>query len=51
LRIGAILSHIDIFDGQMDWLSDAVEERIATFTAAVGGALHDFRRSTGTQRS
>jgi transposase len=35
LWIGAILAHIDFLDGQIDRLSDAIEEQIRPFAAAV----------------
>jgi len=35
LLIGAILAHLDFLDKQIDRLSDAIEERIAPFGAAV----------------
>ena len=35
LWIGAILAHIDFLDGQIDALSDAIEEQIAPFGKAV----------------
>ena len=35
LLIGAILAHLDFLDEQIDRLSDAIEERIAPFEAAV----------------
>jgi transposase len=35
LLIGAILAHLDFLDEQIDRLSDAIEERIAPFAAAV----------------
>ncbi|MBV9819532.1 MAG: IS110 family transposase [Solirubrobacterales bacterium] len=35
LLIGAILAHLDFLDEQVDRLSDAIEERIAPFGAAV----------------
>ena len=35
LWIGAILSHIDLLDEQIDRLSDAIDEQIAPFAAAV----------------
>jgi transposase len=35
LWIGAILSHIDFLDEQIDRLSDAIEEQIAPFASAV----------------
>ena len=35
LLIGAILAHLDFLDEQIDRLSDAIEERLAPFAAAV----------------
>ena len=35
LLIGAILAHLDFLDEQIDRLSDAIEERLAPFGAAV----------------
>jgi transposase len=35
LLIGAILAHLDFLDEQIERLSDAIEERLAPFAAAV----------------